>query len=85
MMTFSLCALQVGFGFGGVSEVAGGLDNHLSSHRRPVDGRIALGKDLDLLAVNGDEVYSGSDVVMQIAEDQSYLSRCARVAGESDR
>jgi hypothetical protein len=48
---------EVGLGLGGVGEEAGGLDDDLRADGGPVElGGVALGEDLDLLAVDGDEV-----------------------------
>ena len=61
---------EVRLGLGGIGEVAGGLNDDLSSYFGPGKlGGIALGEDLDLFAVDGDEVVAGDDFVLKIAED----------------
>jgi hypothetical protein len=67
MMTF----FTVHLGNRGVSEAAGGLDHDLSADGGPRQlGRVLLGKDLDLLAIDGDEVFARNDLVLQVAEDR---------------
>ena len=42
----------------------------------PVElGGVALGEDLDLLAVDGDEVFAGGDFVLQVAENRVVLEQ----------
>src|SRR6185437_4492905 len=61
---------EVGLGLGGVGEEAGRFDNDLGAYAGPVElGGIALGEDLDLFAVDGDEVIAMLDVVLEIAQD----------------
>ena len=48
---------EVSLGLGGIGEEAGGFDDDLRADGSPVQlGGVALGEDLDLLAVDGDEV-----------------------------
>jgi hypothetical protein len=57
---------EVRLGLGGVGEVAGGLDDDFRAGGGPVQlGGVALGEDLDLLAVDGDEVFAGDDFVLR--------------------
>ena len=57
MMTFLTVRAEVGLGLGGVGEEAGRFDDDLGAYAGPVElGRVALGEDLDLFAVDGDEV-----------------------------
>src|SRR6202042_323948 len=63
-------AAEVSFGLLGVSKEAGGLNDDLRANRSPVQlGGIALGEDLDLLAINCDEVGSVGDLLLQVAEN----------------
>ena len=79
MMTFLTVRLQVRLGLGGVGEVAGGFDDDLGADGGPVElGGIALGEDLDLLAVDGDEVVACGDVVVQVAEDGVVLEQVSQ-------
>ena len=69
-------ALQVGLGLGGIGEMAGGFDHDLGAGGGPVQlGGIALGKNLELLAVDGDEVVARGDGVVQVAEDGIVLEQ----------
>ena len=78
-------ALEVGFGLGGVGEVAGGFDDDLGADGGPVElGGIALGEDLDLLAIDGDEVFAGGDVVVQVAEDGVVLEQVRESCGRGE-
>ncbi|MCU1252514.1 MAG: glyceraldehyde-3-phosphate dehydrogenase [Edaphobacter sp.] len=73
---------EVGFCLLRVGEEAGGFDDDLRAHRGPVEfGRIALSKNLDLLAVNGDEVGSMSDRVRKIAQDGVVLKKVGQGGG----
>ena len=57
-------AAEVGLGLFGVGEEAGGFDDDLGADGGPVElGGVALGEDLDLLAVDGDEVGAVGDLV----------------------
>src|SRR3984885_3078786 len=74
--------LEVGLGLGGVGEVAGGFDHNLGADRRPVElGGIALGEHLDFLAVDGDEIVTGGDVVMQVAKNGVVLEQMRQGCG----
>ena len=69
-------AAEVGLGLFGVGEEAGGLDDDLGAYGGPVElGGVALGEDLDLLAVDGDEVGSVGDLVLEVAEDGVVLEQ----------
>ncbi len=73
---------QVSLGLGGIGKVAGGLDDDLRAYVGPGQlGGIALGPDLDLFAVDGDEVVAGGDFVLQIAKNRVVLEQ----VGESRR
>ena len=64
----------------------------VASVKRPVDstticaptrspgqlGGVALGVDLDLLAVDGDEVVAGGDLVLQVAQDRVVLEQVSQ-------
>ena len=63
-------------GLVGVGEEAGGFDDDLRANGGPVElGRIALGEDLELLAVDGDEVRAVGDVVLEVAQDGVVLEQ----------
>ena len=67
---------EVGLGLFGVGEEAGGLDDDLRADVGPVElGGVALGEDLDLLAVDGDEVVAVGDFVLEVAEDRVVLEQ----------
>jgi hypothetical protein len=79
-------AAEVGLCFFGVCEEAGGFDDDLCAYAGPVElCRVALGEDLDLLAVDGDEVFAVGDLVFEVAEDGIVLEemrergRCGEV------
>ena len=76
---------QVRLGLGRVGEVAGRLDDDLRADDSPVQlGGVALGPDLDLLAVDGDEVVAGGDFVLQVAQNRVVLEQMgqSRRAGQ---
>ena len=78
-------ALQVSLGLGGISEVAGGFNDDLCADRGPVElCGIALGEDLDLLAVDGDVVIAGSDFVRQVAENGVVLEQMRQGLGRGE-
>jgi hypothetical protein len=57
MMTFLTVEPRCALALVRVGEEAGGFDDDLRADGSPVElGRVALGEDLDLLAVDGDEV-----------------------------
>src|SRR3981081_201401 len=63
-------AAEVGFCLLRIGEEAGGFDDDLRADGGPVElGGVALGEDLDLLAVDGDEVGAVGYLVREIAED----------------
>ena len=65
MMTFLTVRAEVGLGLFGVGEEAGGFDDDLGADGGPVElGGVALGEDLDLLAVDGDGVGAVGDLVL---------------------
>ena len=73
---------QVRLGLGAVGEVAGGFDDDLRADFRPGQlGGVALGPDLDLLAIDGDEVFAVLISFFRLPRIESYLSRWASVAG----
>ncbi len=75
-------ALQVGLGLGRVGEMSGRFNHDLDTGRGPVQLRgIAFGVDLELLAVDGDEIVAEVMVLFRLPRIESYLSRCASVAG----
>jgi hypothetical protein len=66
----------VGLGLFGVGEEAGGFDDDLRADGGPVElGRVALGEDLELLAVDDDGVLGGGDLVLEVAEDGVVLEQ----------
>ena len=72
----------MGLGLFGVGEEAGGLDDDLGADGGPVElGGVALGEDFDLLAVDGDEVGSVGDLVLEIAEDGVVLEQVRQGGG----
>ncbi len=76
---------EVGLGLGGVGEEAGGLDDDLGADGGPVElGGVALGEDLDLLAVDGDEVVAVLDVVFEVAEDGVVLEQVGQGRGRGE-
>ena len=67
---------EMRLGLGGVGEEAGGFDDDLGADGGPVQlGGVALGEDLDLLAIDGDEVRAVGDLVLQVAEDGVVLEQ----------
>ena len=63
-------------GLGGVGEEAGGLDDDLGAYAGPVElGRVALGEDLDFFAVDGDEVLTVADFVLEVSENGVVLEQ----------
>ena len=75
-------AAEVGFGFFRVGEEAGGFDDDLGADGGPVElGRVALGENFDLLAVDGDEVGAVGDLVWQVAEDGVVLEQVGQGGG----
>ena len=82
MMTFLTVRAEVRLGLFGVGEEAGGLDHDLCADGGPVElGRVALGEDLDLLAVDGDEVGAVGDLVLEVAEDGVVLEEMGQGGG----
>ena len=82
MMTFLTVRAEVGLGLFGVGEEAGGLDDDLGADGGPVElGGVALGEDLDLLAVDGDEVLAVGDLVLEVAEDGVVLEQVGEGGG----
>jgi hypothetical protein len=72
-------AVDVGLGLGGVGEEAGRLDDDVGADAGPVQvGRVALGEDLEGLAVDRDRVVVEGDLAGRRPRTESYLSRCAR-------
>ena len=75
-------AAEVGFGLGGVGEEAGGFDDDFGADGGPVElGGVALGEDLDLLAVDGDGISVGGDVILEVAEDGVVLEEVGEGGG----
>src|ERR1700734_4440301 len=73
---------EVSLGLFGVGEEAGGFDDDLGAYAGPVElGGVALGEDLDLLAVDGDEVFAVGDFVFEIAEDGVVLEEVSQGGG----
>ena len=76
MMTFFTVVPRCALASVGVGEAAGGLNHDLRADGRPVQlGGIPLGEDLDLLAVDGDEVFASYDFVLQVAQDRVVLEQ----------
>ena len=70
---------QVRLGLGGVGKVAGGLDHDLRADFGPGQlGGVALGPHLDLLAIDGDEVLAGGDLVLQVAQNRVVLEQVSQ-------
>ena len=62
---------QVCLGFVRIGKEAGRLDDYLCAHGCPIQlGGVALAEDLDLLAVDCDEIVAGGDFVLQVAQDR---------------
>jgi hypothetical protein len=73
---------KVGLGLLGVGEEASGFHDDLSADRSPVELRgVALGEDLDLLAVDNDGVFGGRDFILQVAEDRIVLEEMRQGSG----
>ncbi len=67
---------QVRLGLGGVGKAAGGLNDDLCADGGPIQlGGVRLGEDLDLLAVDRDEILAGRDFVGQVAQDRVVLEQ----------
>ena len=82
MMTFFTVRAEVGLGLVGVGEEAGGLDDDLRADGGPVElGGVALGEDLDGLAVDDDGVFGRGDFVLQVAEDGVVLEQVGERGG----
>ncbi len=76
MMTFLTVVPRWSLGLFGVGEEAGGLDDDLCADGCPVElGGVALGEDLDLLAVDGDEVGAVGDLLLEVSEDGIVLEQ----------
>ena len=57
-------------------EVTCGFDDDLRADRGPIElGRIALGVNLDLFPIDGDEVVAGDDFVFDVAENRIVLEK----------
>ena len=73
---------EVSLGLGCVSKVAGGLNDDLCADGSPVQlGGILLGEDLDLLAIDGDEIFAGGDFIFQVAQDRVVLEQVGQRRG----
>ena len=73
---------QVRLGLGRVGKVPGRFHHNLRAHVGPGQlGRILLREHLDLLAVHGDESSPAMISFFRLPRIESYLSRCASVAG----
>ena len=76
MITFLTVAPRCALALVGVGEEAGGFDDDLRADGGPVElGGVALGEDLELLAVDGDEVRAVGDLVLQVAQDGVVLEQ----------
>ncbi len=66
-----------------IGEEAGGFDDDLRADGGPVRAwqGFAFGEDLDLLAVDGDEVFAVGDLVLEIAEDGVVLEEVGQGGG----
>ena len=75
-------SLDVGLGLLAIGEESGGLDNDLSAELLPreVSG-VALGKDLDGLAVNGDGVIVVADLTGETTHDGVVLQEVGQGLG----
>src|SRR5208283_1593162 len=75
-------AAQVLFGIVGVGEFAGGFEHDLRAYAFPgQSGGVFFFEDLDRLAVDGDGVGAGGDVVGQVAEDGIVLEKMSESFG----
>jgi hypothetical protein len=82
MMTFLTVEPRCALALVGVGEEAGGFDDDLRADGGPVElGGVALGEDLDLLAVDDDEVVALGDLVLQVAEDGVVLEQVGQGGG----
>ena len=73
---------EVRLGLGRVGEEASGFNHDLRADFGPVElGGIALGIDLDLLAIDGDKVVAGDDFVLQIAQNRVVLEQVCQRCG----
>ena len=76
MMTFFTGPRRCFLASFGVGEAAGRFDDDLRAHRLPGKlGGILFGENLDRLAVDGDAVGAGGDLVGQIAENGIVLQQ----------
>ena len=67
---------KVRLGFGCVGKEAGRFNHDLCANFSPIQlGGVALGIDLDLLAIDGDKVFAGNDFIFQVAEDRVVLEQ----------
>src|SRR5881392_3388757 len=58
------------------SSPPGGLDDDVHAERRPGElGRVSLGQDAELLAVDGDAVVGGLDLGLEYAVDRVILQQ----------
>src|ERR1019366_9499775 len=70
---------EVSFGLGSVGKEAGGFDDNLCADFSPVElGGVALGIDLDLFAIDGDEVIAGDDFVLEVAKNRVVLEQVSQ-------
>ena len=70
---------QVRLGLGPVGKVAGRFDDNLRANFCPGQlGRVALGPDLDLLAVDGDEILAGGDLILDVAQNRVVLEQVSQ-------
>jgi hypothetical protein len=75
-------AAEMGFCLLRVGEEAGGFDDDLGADGGPVElGGVALGEDLDLLAVDGNAVGAVGDLVREVAEDGVVLEKVGEGGG----
>ena len=73
---FDAWRAEVRLGLVGIGEEAGGFDDDLCADGGPVElGGVALGEDLELLAVDGDEVGAVGDLVLEVAQDGVVLEQ----------
>ena len=76
---------EVGFGLGGIGEVAGGFDDDLRACGGPVQlGGITLGEDFDLLAIDGNEVFAGDYIIGDVAQNRIVLKKMGEDCGTGE-
>jgi hypothetical protein len=82
-------SFEMGFGLFSIGEMTGRFNHHLGAGRGPVElGRIALGKNLQLLTVDRNEVVTRDNGVGKVTEDRvifEQMGECCRAGQVIDR